>query len=574
MEEIEKELLSEETVISDDDEYNLEYFNNREYINFNNQEWDYDINPNESISQIFQGSETSSLVGASTVWLYFDKNPPSAPGFNVCKRCSFKYKSTTSVTTLRRHLEKHQINVPTKKYTKVVENKNQDPFEKNQQEEHDNCLIQWLICDLQPFIIVENYYFKKFINFFCPRYTIPNRHKVKDLITDSFNIQRNQIKNELCKIVGRFSLTADMWSCSINQESFLSLTLHYINSDWKLCNFLLDIIPFNISHTGINISNEIMRVLQEFNISNRIIALTTDNESAMVVCGREIASSFDNEFSMMTFSHYRCAGHVLNLGVKQGLKLVDAAVIKVRKLSKTIKKSTRINNALKQFCELKKIHHLKPILDIEIRWNSTYYMLKRFVELEPALNLLAADDELIKSLCPINSEWTAIKDTISLLEPLEKATRYLSGISYPTMREVRLVYIGIQSHLKRFEENDNNTQREVAKVISSKIDKNSITSAILDPRNKLEIFTDETNARQHIQTIYKIYKERANSSNASFTDQKQHSPKSARQYFLQLQKETSQTPANEVTPNAESEKTELDYYLAILNDEEADPLLW
>ncbi|GBC01088.1 hypothetical protein RclHR1_40610001, partial [Rhizophagus clarus] len=179
MEEIEKELLSEETVISDDDEYNLEYFNNREYINFDNQEWDYDINPNESISQIFQGSETSSLVGASTVWLYFDKNPPSAPGFNVCKRCSFKYKSTTSVTTLRRHLEKHQINVPTKKYTKVVENKNQDPFEKNQQEEHDNCLIQWLICDLQPFIIVENYYFKKFINFFCPRYTIPNRHKVK-----------------------------------------------------------------------------------------------------------------------------------------------------------------------------------------------------------------------------------------------------------------------------------------------------------------------------------------------------------------------------------------------------------
>ncbi|GBB94288.1 hypothetical protein RclHR1_23240002 [Rhizophagus clarus] len=285
-----------------------------------------------------------------------------------------------------------------------------------------------------------------------------------------------------------------MWSYSINQESFLSLTLHYINSDWKLCNFLLDIIPFNISHTGINISNEIMRVLQEFNISNRIIALTTDNESAMVVCGREIASSFDNEFSMMTFSHYRCAGHVLNLGVKQGLRLVDAAVIK----------------------------------------NSTYYMLKRFVELEPALNLLAADDELIKSLCPINSEWTAIK---------KRPQDTLSGISYLTMGEVCLIYIGIQSHLKRFEENDNNTQREVAKVISSKIDeyweimdKNSITSAILDPCNKLEIFTDETNARQHIQTIYEIYKKRANSSNSSFTDQKQHSPKSARRYFYNFEK--------------------------------------
>lgn len=230
-----------------------------------------------------------------------------------------------------------------------------------------------------------------------------------DLIISSFNTQRNQIINELYKINGRFSLTADMWTSSINQESFLGLTIHYINSEWKLCNFLLDIIPFNISHSGINISNEIMRVLQEFNITNRVVALTTDNESAMLVCGREIALSLDNEFSTMIFSHYRCAAHVLNLGVKQGLKLVDAAVIKVRKLAKYIKKSTRISNTLKQFCELKKIKYLKPILDVEVRWNSTFYMLKRFEELEPALVLLAADDGTVKSLCPNNEDWIAIK---------------------------------------------------------------------------------------------------------------------------------------------------------------------
>ena len=77
-----------------------------------------------------------------------------------------------------------------------------------------------------------------------------------------------------------------------------------------------------------------MRVLKEFNISNRIISLTTNNESAMIVCGKEIALALDNEFSSMTFSHYRCAAHVLNLGVKQGLKLVDSAVIKAHKLLK------------------------------------------------------------------------------------------------------------------------------------------------------------------------------------------------------------------------------------------------
>ena len=115
-----------------------------------------------------------------------------------------------------------------------------------------------------------------------------------------------------------------------------------------------------------NIANEIMCVLKEFNISNKIIALTTDNESAMLVCGREIASALDNEFSSMIFSHYHCAAHILNLGVKQGLKLVDKAGIKICKLAKTIKRSIRISNALKIFCELKKIKYLKPILDVEI----------------------------------------------------------------------------------------------------------------------------------------------------------------------------------------------------------------
>lgn len=200
-----------------------------------------------------------------------------------------------------------------------------------------------------------------------------------------------------------------MWTSSINQDSFLSLTIHYVNSDWKLCNFLLDIIPFNISHSGINIASEIMQVLQEFNISNKVIALTTDNASVMLVCGKEIASAIEDKFSSMIFSYYRCAAHVLNLGVKQGLNLVDNAIIKVRNLAKKIKKSTQICNALKLFCELKKIKYLKPILDIETRWNSTYYMLKRFEELEPALVLLAADDESIKSLCPNNEDWIAIK---------------------------------------------------------------------------------------------------------------------------------------------------------------------
>ena len=112
------------------------------------------------------------------------------------------------------------------------------------------------------------------------------------------------------------------------------------------------------------------------------------------------------------------------------------------------------------------------------------------------------------------------------------------------------------------------------------MDKFSITSAILDPQNKLSVFTNQSNAQKHIQTIYKIYKECANSSNSSnssFIESKPNTSKNTRWYFLQLQQETSQIiSTNEVTLSdfSELEKSELDRYLALLNEEEIDPLLW
>ena len=119
----------------------------------------------------------------------------------------------------------------------------------------------------------------------------------------------------------------------------MELTVHYVDSNWNLCNFLLDIVPFAIRHTGVNIAQEIIRVLEEFNISTKIIALTTDNDSAMLVCGREIADAFDDEISLMNFSHYRYAAHVLNLGVKKGLEAVNDSIAKACKLTSMIKNS-------------------------------------------------------------------------------------------------------------------------------------------------------------------------------------------------------------------------------------------
>lgn len=162
---------------------------------------------------------------------------------------------------------------------------------------------------------------------------------------------------------------------------------------------------------------------------------------------------------------------------------------------------------------------------------------------------------------------------------MEKATKYLSSSSYPTVGETRFTFLGILEHLKTLAEDDDFKQREIANLISRKIeeywmlmDRPSVVSAILDPRNKLSVFTDQSIARESIQTIYETYKERS----SLFEDsQKACTPRSTRRYFAQLRRGGSRAAlSNEFNPPSTMESSELDRYLELPIDEEIDPLLW
>lgn len=155
----------------------------------------------------------------------------------------------------------------------------------------------------------------------------------------------------------------------------------------------------------------------------------------------------------------------------------------------------------------------------------------------------------------------------------------MSASSYPTIGETHFVFSGIQAHLTKHIENEDFTQRDMAASIFHKIrqywmimDESSITSAILDPRNKLTFFPDDsrTTVLEHIQNIYKIYKERS-----LVITNKQHVSNSQRQYFLRLrQGNESVEPTNRASSISTIEFEELNRYLQLPVDEGTDPFVW
>ena len=77
---------------------------------------------------------------------------------------------------MRKHLQGHKLNAPTRTEKK---NKKSDPLSKKEQKEHDEYLVQWLIRNLQPFTVIDDLSFRAFVNYLRSTYVIPDRHRAK-----------------------------------------------------------------------------------------------------------------------------------------------------------------------------------------------------------------------------------------------------------------------------------------------------------------------------------------------------------------------------------------------------------
>ena len=237
--------------------------------------------------------------------------------------------------------------------------------------------------------------------------TVPCRQTIRSEIDDLFSKRKENIQAELNSFTTKVALTTDIWLSRYNNESFLGITMHYINNDWETKKCLLDFIPAGGSHTATSILNKIINLLQDFGIANRVISITTDNGSNMLAFGRDLACELEGSFFNLTFSHKRCAAHIINLAVKAGMKHLNGPINKLRKFVIKIRNSQVLLSDLKSICKIKNKQFLVPIQDVETRWNAMYEMIKRQIAIKEVVEILInAHNDILKDLYLTDSEWS------------------------------------------------------------------------------------------------------------------------------------------------------------------------
>lgn len=197
---------------------------------------------------------------------------------------------------------------------------------------------------------------------------------------------------------------------------------------------MLGCLNFNDHHTSHNLSTKIEETLINWNLQNKIIFAVSDN-----------ANNIKRALTLLQLRNVGCFAHTMNLIVQSALTLEKDLIEKVKNIVSRFRRSTNASQKLLT-CQINSgIKDPKKLIqDICNRWNSTYYMLDRFVELEIYIrSTLGLIDNPPESLT--SEEWTVVKELIQILQPFEEATKAVSGEKYMTASIIIIISEGLQN---------------------------------------------------------------------------------------------------------------------------------
>ncbi|KAL4152780.1 hypothetical protein QTP88_000613 [Uroleucon formosanum] len=264
------------------------------------------------------------------------------------------------------------------------------------QKKLDTALIKLFIKDLQPFSVVEDTGFKEFVNMLNPSYKIPNRHTIsKTLIPAAYEKCVNEVQSMILNELDKACLTTDCWTTRDN-KSYIVITIHFINNNFNIKSILLSCHSFSENHTSENLSGQISKTLNLWDLKEKIVFAVSDN-----------AYNKQNALGQLQFKHLSCFAHTLNLIVQSALKKENDLIDKVKTFVL--------------------IFHVERFVQLETSIRGTMGLLDNA---PPCLN---------------SDEWTAIKEFCSILRPFEEATRAVSGEQYITASLVIVIAQGLKN---------------------------------------------------------------------------------------------------------------------------------
>ena len=158
-----------------------------------------------------------------------------------------------------------------------------------EQVEGEKLLTYWLCDGLKSYETVENAHFHRFVSHLSKRFKVPSAKIIKTTLVPELNEKVQYAVKQSLKLNssknGTYSITTDIWSSPSN-DSFMSITAHWITRDFKRKLAVLRCFRYNTAHTASNLSSSLKNICTDWGLSN-VHVIVRNNASNIVLAAKK-----------------------------------------------------------------------------------------------------------------------------------------------------------------------------------------------------------------------------------------------------------------------------------------------
>ncbi|KAL5726719.1 hypothetical protein ACHQM5_009733 [Ranunculus cassubicifolius] len=507
----------------------MEYLNPTSLVDLDEEELEDDMDEAEEEVEEVQQGVASNVNGTplnpprkrvrmlkSDVWNYFvilDKKPGDDPQkeYSKCKKCHRVIQSTSRQGTgnMKKHIKRCQ-GTTYRDVGQMIVSQSSSSFSLRSSK-FDPLVFRELI-DLAivrhdlPFQFVEYEGIREAFRYAAyanQDLKLVSRNTAKADIVKIHAREKAKLIKFLHDIPGRICLTSDLWT-SLANDGYISLTAHYVDSDWKLQKRVLCFSYMPAPHSGIAICEKIYSLITEWGIEKKIFSITLDNATSNLTFVNLLRSQLNLQNALLCggeYFHIRCCCHIINLVVQFGLEVIDRCVWKIKESVKYFRGSQGRKKAFYDAVRQLSLPCAKGLRqDISTRWDSTYYMLDGAIFYKLAFMHLSLSDAHYEH-CPTEEEWGKVEKICEFLGLFANVTKLFSGTLYPTsnlfFREMFLIQDAIKKACASEDEFMNTLGEQMKLKFGDYWTKHNIILAmavVMDPRYKMNFVEYAFNA--------------------------------------------------------------------------------
>ncbi|XP_056437049.1 E3 SUMO-protein ligase ZBED1-like [Gadus chalcogrammus] len=383
-------------------------------------------------------------------------------------------------------------------------------------------VTRYLVEEMVPFSTVQKPSFKSLLEKFDKQYELPGKTYFSETtVPKMYNSVRASVQSEL-RSVDFFSATTDMWS-SVNMTPYMSLTVHYLTTDWTLKSRCLETVFMPLNHTSDNIAEALRSAFDEWSLDEKKLAcVTTDNGANIVAAVKQLGWTWLN-----------CFGHNLHLAVTNAMASVKDRTSRAMGQCHTLvgafsQSWLKRRDLAKAQAELQTPQHVL-IMDCPTRWGSKQKMVDRVLEQIPAIKRVL-DDRRHQHLIPSWQDIAVLESVNAALKPAADFTDLLSGENYVTVSSIKPVLkLLTEDVLKPSDEDTTLTsdiKRKMCSVLEEKyrpaaLQATLAKSCLLDPRYRGNNFDEYAEEETKCALINEMLdtEDRESGASASAADQ-------------------------------------------------------